>query len=239
MEIETNSRHLLDFVKSVVIKILNLVNSCIALSELGAPFACLMFTVIKLKILELWSDLSNLEDGLNNVTGGNGGGNGGGVGGGDGGGGDNVDGDYGDEGDNGNASDDIGGDIRGFNGESNDSEEDPRNGDHRDHDPSGRFNLDSPNMEVNGIKLNLLSLPAGRHDRDSGRDLNDSGLDDSLVGVLTDSSVPKSVQLRSYNLNSTLPEMTASLRASGFAWSTLQVRKKQSALEQALEHITI
>ena len=81
-EIELNSRRLLDVAKSLVIKVINVVTSLLVLSDLGAPFASLLFSVIKLKLMELLIELNGLDSGLSGGVDGGPGGPGGGHGGG-------------------------------------------------------------------------------------------------------------------------------------------------------------
>ena len=84
-EIDRNSRVLLGTVRSIVLKVINLSTSMIALADLGAPFVCTLFSMVKLKLLELLVELSGMEDRLNRDSGENGdGGDGGGGNGGDG-----------------------------------------------------------------------------------------------------------------------------------------------------------
>ena len=61
MEIETNSRLLLHLTKSLVIRLINLTTSFLVLTDLGAPFASLVFSVVKMKLLELLLELNSLE----------------------------------------------------------------------------------------------------------------------------------------------------------------------------------
>ena len=98
-EIENNSWRLLLLTKSVVLKLINLATSFLVLSEYGAPFAYALFSTVKLRMVDLWLDLNQLE---NNLSGGGGGGNSHGGGGGGGNNGDgNGDGNNGVNGDSG------------------------------------------------------------------------------------------------------------------------------------------
>ena len=71
-EIDRNSRVLLGTVRSIVLKVINLSTSMIALADLGAPFVCTLFSMVKLKLLELAVELSGMEDRLNRDSGENG-----------------------------------------------------------------------------------------------------------------------------------------------------------------------
>ena len=59
--LEENSRSLLNFVKGVVSKLIEVMTPLIALAELGAPFAQMVFSVVKLKLMEMWLDLDQLD----------------------------------------------------------------------------------------------------------------------------------------------------------------------------------
>ena len=77
--VEDNSRALLRFVMGFVEKVIDLTAAVLALTELGAPLATLVFTSVKLKMMELWLDLNGLQA----AVGGSGQGPAGGGGGGD------------------------------------------------------------------------------------------------------------------------------------------------------------
>ena len=64
---EGNTQALIDFVKGVVDKVIALASAFIALTEYGSPVATLVFSLVRLKMMELWLELSNLEAGNNGV----------------------------------------------------------------------------------------------------------------------------------------------------------------------------
>ena len=56
-----NSRELLTFTKNLVIRFVNILTALLAISEYGAPFAALVFSMAKLKLMELYIDLRALD----------------------------------------------------------------------------------------------------------------------------------------------------------------------------------
>ena len=59
--VEDNSRALLQFIMGFVEKVINLTTSILSLTEYGAPMATLIFSMVKLKLMELRLDLNGLQ----------------------------------------------------------------------------------------------------------------------------------------------------------------------------------
>ena len=64
---EGNIKALISFVKGMVDKVIALASAFIALTEYGSPVATLVFSLVRLKMMELWLELSDLESGNNGV----------------------------------------------------------------------------------------------------------------------------------------------------------------------------
>ena len=76
-DLERNSRALMDFLKGLTLRVINLCTSVLALCGYGAPLAFAMFSTIKLKMLDLWLDLDRIDVMLIQRRGGGGVGSGG------------------------------------------------------------------------------------------------------------------------------------------------------------------